>query len=55
MPREMVDEARQEEIGFMQGRNIWSSRPIEDSWRDTGKAPVTVRWVDTNKGGKASF
>ena len=55
LPKEMVDEARQEEIGFMQGRNIWSLRPIADCWRDTGKAPVTVRWVDTNEAGKGEF
>ena len=36
----------------MQGRNIWSLRPIADCWRDTGKAPETVRWVDTKKGRK---
>ena len=39
----------------MQGRNIWSLKPIEDCWRDTGKAPVSVRWVGTNTGGKGEF
>ena len=24
---------------------------MEECWKVTGKAPVTVRWVDTNKGG----
>ena len=55
LPSKMVEEARKEEIGFMQGRNIWSLRPIEDCWQDTGKAPVTVRWVDANKRGKDEF
>ena len=26
--------------------------PIEECWKETGKAPVGVRWVDTNKGDK---
>ena len=52
LPKEMVEEARKEEIGIMQGRNIWSLKPIEDCWRGTAKAPLTVRWVDTNKGGE---
>ena len=30
LPKEMVEEARQEEIGFMAGRNIWSLKPNED-------------------------
>ena len=55
LPQGLVEEARKEEIGFMQGRNIWSLRPIEDCWQDTGKAPVSVRWVDTNKGGKGEI
>ena len=39
----------------MQGRNILSLKPSEDCWRDTGKAPVIVRWVDTNKGGEGDI
>ena len=35
----------------MQKRELWKVVPIEESWERTGKAPVSVRWVDTNKGG----
>ena len=52
LPKGKVEEARKEEIDFMQGRNSWSLKSIDDCWKDTGKAPVSVRWVDTNKGGK---
>ena len=34
----------------MKERGIWESRPVEECWANTGKEPVTVRWVDTNKG-----
>ena len=43
--------AREEEVGYMHQRNIWRIVPISDSWEKTGKGPVSVRWVDTNKGG----
>ena len=42
--------ARKEEIGFMQIRGIWTEVPETECRRRTGKAPVSVRWVDVNKG-----
>jgi len=52
LPFREVKSARKEEIGFMESRNIWSFAPISESWEKLGKAPVTVRWVDVNKGGE---
>ena len=46
-----VKEAREEEIGYMNKRGIWLIKPVSDCWERTGKAPVSVRWVNTNKGG----
>ena len=43
--------ARGEEVGFMEKRRIWDLKPIQECWDKTGKPPVSVRWVDTNKGG----
>ena len=45
-----VSAARGEEVGFMERRRIWSVRPVRECWDETGKAPVSVRWVDTRKG-----
>jgi hypothetical protein len=44
-----VREARSEEIEFMKSRSIWREVPIEECWSKSGKAPVTVKWVDTEK------
>ena len=44
-----VQSARKEEIDYMQSRTIWSVKPILECWEKTGKAPVTVRWVDVQK------
>ena len=49
LPVGLVKAARKEEVNFMNDRGIWSLRPIEECWEKTGKNPVSVRWVDTNK------
>jgi hypothetical protein len=48
---EKVREARNEEVNFMKEKGIWQEASIEDAWRVTGKAPVSVKWVDTLKSG----
>ena len=42
--------ARNKELGYFDGRDVWVLRRIDKCRRATGKAPVTVRWVDVNKG-----
>ena len=55
LPVANVVEARKEEIKFMEDRGIWTVKPVEECWKKTGKAPVSVRWVDTNKGGEGEI
>ena len=50
LPMAKVREARKEEVTYMEGRKLWDLRPIEECWEKLGKAPVSMRWVDTNKG-----
>ena len=50
MPVDKVKAARAEEVGYMEGRGIWSVRPVSECWEKTGRKPVSVRWVDTDKG-----
>ena len=45
-----VEAARREEVGYMQKRGIWSEMPIEECWQKTCRAPISIRWVDTDKG-----
>ena len=51
---ELVAKARAEEIGYMKRRGIWRVVPLKECWERTGKAPVGVRWVDTNKGSEGT-
>ena len=55
LPMGLVKAARREEIAYMQGRNIWTLRPIRECWELTGKPPVSVRWVDTHKGDSSNM
>ena len=36
----------------MYRRSVWLEKWVEDCYRDTGKPPLPVRWVKTNKGDK---
>ena len=44
---------RREEMDFLAGlgdNGVWEYRTIEQCYQDTGRAPLGVRWVDTDKG-----
>ena len=45
-----VTAAKHEELTEMYRRQVWVERPTSDCYRDTGKPPIPVRWVVTNKG-----
>ena len=47
---ELVRAARAKELEYFESKRVWVKRPLEEARRRTGKPPVTVRWVDTNKG-----
>lgn len=47
---DLVRAARAEEVSYMEGRNIWTVCPMGECLAKTGKKPVSVRWVDTDKG-----
>ena len=45
-----VINARDEELSFIRSYNVYVKVPIEESYRETGKGPVSTTWLDTNKG-----
>ena len=49
LPIEEVRRARKEEVTYMQRRDIRELKPTQECYEKTGKAQVSVRWVDTNK------
>eukprot|EP00973_Karenia_brevis_P020932 2878905-Karenia_brevis.AAC.1 len=42
--------SRKEEVDFIESRNQWELRPISECIAVTGKPPIAMRWVDTDKG-----
>jgi hypothetical protein len=46
----LVREARMEEVGYMKDKGIWVEVDRNECFKNLGKQPVTVKWVDTNKG-----
>ena len=42
--------AREEEMSFIRSYNVYVKVPVEESYRETGKGPVSTKWLDTNKG-----
>ena len=47
---EWVEKARSVELAYFHSKNVWIKVPKQDSRRNSGKAPISVRWVDVNKG-----
>ncbi len=50
MIKELIVEARQVEMDTFKKYGVYEKRPIQECWDKTGKAPIGVKWVDTNKG-----
>ena len=46
----VVGAARQKQLDFFEAKEVWTKRPMNEVRRKTGKPPITVRWVDVNKG-----
>ena len=47
---EEVLKARQEELAWVKKQEVYVKRPISECWAITGKAPITLKWIDRNKG-----
>ena len=46
----LVAEARKKELELFEAKELWVRRSVEEARRRTGKPPVSVRWVDVNRG-----
>ena len=45
----MMMAARRDEIAYFKEIGVYEKVDIAEAWRETGKAPIAVRWVDINK------
>ena len=50
LPTEKVKRARQKEMDYLHKQGVYKVVPIEECFTETGRKPIGVRWIDTNKG-----
>eukprot|EP00959_Pyramimonas_sp_CCMP1952_P034389 720749-Pyramimonas_sp.AAC.1 len=44
-----VKEARETELEWIRKQKVYVKVPIKQCWDRTGKGPMSLKWVDTNK------
>ena len=44
--------ARREELQWLHRAQVYEKRTIQECWERTGKNPITLKWIDRNKGDK---
>ena len=47
---DLVRAARAKELRYFEEKRVWTKRHREEALRVTGKRPITVKWIDVNKG-----
>ena len=48
--RELCRKARATKLDDFRDKDVWTIRKVNEAPRRTGKPPITVRWVEFNKG-----
>ena len=46
----MCCKARATELEYFKGKEVWKLRKASEALKRQGKPPITVRWVEFNKG-----
>ena len=46
----LVKAARKKELEYFEPKGVWKKVSIQEAWKVSGRPPMTVRWVDVNKG-----
>ena len=47
---DLVRAARAKELEYFNAKGVWRKRPRQEAYSRTGRPPISVRWVDVNKG-----
>ena len=46
----LVDELKTKELDYFVQKEVWLLKPMTEARMKTGRPPISVRWVCTNKG-----
>jgi len=55
LPAHLVQAARAKEMEYVQGRRIYKYDTTANAVRLSGKKPLWLKWIDTNKGGEGDM
>ena len=47
---DLVRDAREKELEYFCSKGVWVKRPKAEARAETGRGPISVRWVDVSKG-----
>ena len=47
---EQVVKARTDELGWIHRQKVYTKVPLEECYQNTGHPPITLKWLDRNKG-----
>ena len=50
-----VKAARAEEMDYVRKMNLYTKVPASECFKKTGKQPISVRWIDVNKGDSSNM
>ena len=50
LPPELCRAARQQELAYFRAKGVWETRTVNEARAKMGRRPISVRWVETNKG-----
>ena len=50
LPPDLCRAARRKELEYFKSKGVWEMRTINEARRKMGRRPISVRWVETNKG-----
>ena len=48
--RGLVELARRKELDYFRDKGVWVKRPRAEAMARTGKRPISIKWIDVNKG-----
>ena len=46
----LVREARRKKLPYFESKGVWHKRPRSEAYKFIRKPPISVKWVDVNKG-----
>ena len=54
LPPDLVRQGQRKELDYFEAKKVWVSVPRAEAKEKTGRPPISVRWVNTNKGDHAN-